>query len=89
MIEHKEGKGKLISRQTREEYQVEFAFTFVTNIVKTPRGVVAGKADARGEVRSTAGALLPVEDYDLHADDGEIMHVRNMGLGEWVVEADI
>ena len=89
MIEPKEGKGKLVSRDTGKEYQVLFEFTIVTNLVKRPHGVAVGKSDANGKVSSIDGAVLPDGDYDLYEEDGEIMHVRNMGFGQWVIEADV
>jgi len=89
MTERKEGNGKLVSRQTGTQYQVSFDFTIETNLIARSHAVARGKSNAIGKVNSTTGALLPhEEDYDLYCDDGEIMHVRNMGLGQWVIEAD-
>jgi hypothetical protein len=48
---------------------------------------VASKRDSTGSVNAIDGKIIPEGEYQLHAEDGEILRVQNTGFGEWVILA--
>ena len=86
MYERKEGQGRLETVEPPEKvWQVSYRFDITTNIVRKPgvQAVAAGKSDSTGTVRSLDGKPIPEGEYLLHADDGEIMRVVNLGVDSW------
>lgn len=82
------GKGRLVSSDTLTEYQVEYEFHVFTEVVETS-GLppVAIKSKSTGWVRSLNGKPLSHGRYRLHAEDGEILRVKKVGLEEWRILA--
>jgi hypothetical protein len=87
MLEVIEGKGRLEATTPPEKiWEVSYRFEFTTRIVKKP-GLprVASKGENRGVVESLDGKPIPEGDYQLQTEDGEILHVQNVGLGNWMI----
>jgi hypothetical protein len=81
------GKGLLLSYENpTKEYQVEYEFNIHTRIVERDgfSGVAADKTSSGG-VRRLDGEPIAEGYYQLHAADGEIMRVKNLGFGGWVI----
>jgi hypothetical protein len=82
------GNGRLVSRESPSlEHEVEYEFHISARIVKTgglPE--VAADFSSRGRVRPLDGAPLALGEYTLHAEDGEILRVKNVGAA-WVILA--
>jgi hypothetical protein len=89
MLEHKSGIGRLVSRQgDGREWKVKFDFAIYTRIIERPGFPrVAAKSNSNGKLYALSGEALPEGEYDLYCDDGEIMRVCNLGLGEWAMLA--
>ena len=83
-----EGVGQLEKwERPNEQHEVSFHFTNTTNIVERPGFPrVAAKSRGEGNVRSTSGEAFPEAAYRLYAEN-EILRVRNLGLGTWVILA--
>ncbi len=82
------GKGRLISNDVPNEYQVEYYILIFTTIVERPGFPgVAPHAINRGTIRRIDGGEIPVGCYQLNTDDEKIMQVENVGLGEWIILA--
>ena len=83
MHEVLEGRGKLLSRENAQEYQVTYHFDIVTHVVEQPGFPrVASHNSGEGTVQSMDGHVLPEGYYDLHTED-EVLHVKNLGV--WVI----
>jgi hypothetical protein len=89
MQERVEGQGRLETIAPPEKVsQVSYRFDIVANIVRKPNSsVVAVRSDNTGAVLSLNRKPIPEGGYALHTDDGEIIRVRNLGLGEWAILA--
>lgn len=85
------GNATIVSREaSHKRYRVNFVLGPIQRPVRHVAGATAyGKADAKLEVQSADGVVIPEGDYDLFPDTGvpAQIHVRNMGMGQWVVEA--
>jgi hypothetical protein len=89
MHERLEGQGRLESSQQPEKvYEVVYQFDIVTDVVERPGfPPVVGNSHSRGTIRSVDGEPIPEGYYQLHASDGEIIRVKHLTLGTWVILA--
>jgi hypothetical protein len=85
MEEIKEGTGRLRSTEaTPQEFDVRFRFVITTEITIPGRQRVGVQFKSEGVVESIDGRLLPTGWYQLEAEDGEILRVKNLG-STWVI----
>ena len=90
MVETLEGEGILTSLENPEHgWRVNYNFSITTETVTvTTPGFppVGSHLKARGTVVSLNGQAIPDGTYQLDAEDGEILRVKNMG-GLWAIIA--
>jgi hypothetical protein len=88
MIETLEGEGILASIETPSHgWKVKYHFSITTETVRTPGfPPVASHSNSRGSVVALNGQSIPDGYYQLTAEDGEILRVKNM-TGQWVILA--
>ena len=80
-----EGQGRLETIEPPEKvWQVKYRFDTTTNVVRRS-GFPAVAGRSTGTIQSLDGKQIPEGEYHLHADDGEIIRVQNLGLGEWTI----
>jgi hypothetical protein len=85
--EKKEGRGQLESwDRPDKKLPVAYAFDITTDIVARP-GVprVAARSHSMGKITALTGESIAEGSYQLFASDGEILKVKNVGLGQWVI----
>ncbi len=88
MIEQMQGEGELESwDRPGERFPCDYFFNITTNVLERPGFPrVTTHISAVGTVHSTERDI-PQGDYRLFASDGEILKVRNLGIGEWTILA--
>jgi len=89
MRERLEGQGEIESwdhPQTR--LAVTYVFDITSDVVERPGfpRVVASR-HSTGQVRALKGESIAEGFYQLFASDGEILKIKNLGLGKWVILA--
>jgi len=86
--ELREGKGRLKTIEPpQREFDVRFRFNIYTEITIPGSHGVGARFRSDGTVESIDGRDIPVGTYQLEADDGEILRVKNVGLNGWVIVA--
>ena len=88
MVETLEGEGILTSLETPSHgWKVKYRFSITTNTVRTPGfPPVASRSSSMGTVVALNGQSIPDGYYQLTAEDGEILRVKNI-MGQWVILA--
>ena len=88
MLETLEGEGILVSAESPEHgWKVKYHFSITTNTVRTPGfPPVASHSSSTGSVVALNGQSILDGYYQLTAEDGEILRVKNMS-GQWVILA--
>lgn len=82
------GKGRLVSIDPPNEFQVKYDIHIFTTTVEKPGFPrVPAHATNCGTIRRIDGRNIPAGCYRLNTEDEEIMQVENIGLGEWVILA--
>jgi hypothetical protein len=91
MPEELEGKGILRRLELpTEEWQVDYRFAIATAIRQRagfPR--VAARRYSSGTVSASDGKVIPEGYYELSAQDGETLRVKNLGLDQWAILAPL
>lgn len=89
MHEPLEGQGEL-ERWERpgDRFPVEYFFDIVTEVRDRPGFPSAtARSHSSGRVTALSGKPLSEGYYRLFASDGEILKVKNLGFGGWVILA--
>jgi hypothetical protein len=83
-----EGVGQLEQWEHAEtKHEVRYRFRITTEVIEKPGfPSVAGRQHSQGTVNSTRGETFPEGEYRLYAED-EILKVKNLGMGLWVILA--
>jgi hypothetical protein len=69
------------------EWRVRYHFDIRTKIIsKAGFPPVRGHSQGRGTVTDMGGTFLPEDTFELTAEDGEILRVKNLG-GIWAIIA--
>jgi hypothetical protein len=91
MNETLRGTGKLSSLGTPpKEWTVRYNFSIVTRVVERPGFPrVAAHSSSNGKVSDTNDEVIPQGVFQLEAEDGEILRVKNLGFGTWVIVAPL
>jgi hypothetical protein len=89
MQETLQGEGTL--RRFEAEWNVKYSFAITTAIREKPgfprtRRV---KATVLGSISAIDGKPIPEGYYDLTAQNGEILRVKNTGVGQWTILAPL
>ena len=86
MHENIEGHGQLEDREHPEK-RIPVSYTFdITTEILDSEGLAVRK-DSIGKIRALTGESIPEGYYWLFASDGEILKVKNVALGPWVILA--
>jgi hypothetical protein len=86
MNERIEGQGRLETIESpKKVWQVNYRFDITTHVMrKSGFPPVATQRDSRGTIQSLDEKPIPEGSCQLHTDD-EILRVKNVGLGTWVI----
>jgi hypothetical protein len=90
MNERIEGQGRLETMEPPEKvWQVSYRFDITTHVMRKPGFPPVGtQRDSRGTIQALEEKPIPEGVYQLHTDD-EILRVKNVGLGTWVILASV
>ena len=82
MIEVLDGTGILHTLVSPPaEWRVRYHFDIRTEIIQRPGfPAVRGHSEGRGTVTNIDGSLIPQGTFELTAEDGEILRVKNLGI---------
>ncbi len=86
MHEKVEGRGQLESWERPEKkIPVSYMFDISTEILDSEG--LAVRRDSMGKIEALTGESIAEGYYRLFASDGEILKVKNVTLGHWVILA--
>lgn len=91
MPEELEGKGTLRRLEPpTAEWQVEYRFAIAMAIrQRTGFPRIGARLYSSGTVSASDGKVIPEGYYELTAQDGEILRVKNLGIGQWTILAPL
>ncbi len=87
MLDHLAGTGQLEKwDQPDGQHEVIYRFAIEADTVEIPDPPrVAATLRGQGIIRSTVGTGFPEGFYRLFCADGEILRVKNLGMGIWTI----